>query len=333
MTGRRYRRRLLFAALFLAAMDPLVPSCLRLAEAHRYESDDVFRFENSDLFALGPLVGYLREHPHGRRPRVAFLGNSVVWGYGLPPEASVAAEFQKRVPAAHVFNLGVNGLETGGAYLISKALLDAISTIYVFDLGAKAPRLLPQLIPVEEGDIGRFGLAAAEHPPAETVLGLWHLHRYSYRLQAAMLGTSTRVFIYTRLAAISRLLARQAEETGDREPGAAPVIDVDARAATTMPSRERLADLSTRHRLLWEFAELVHGRRRSAIFVEISSYSDALRDDERADLNAHFNPDVRFLKVNVPDALRFDGVHLTRAGTRALAEVLWRLRPSTSDGA
>src|SRR3989338_6540526 len=109
-------RRLVATALTLAAIDPFVPAWLARAERTRYESDRVFRFEHSDLFATGPVVEYLREHPHGDRPRAVFLGNSVVWGFRLPAEDSLPVRFQQLEPSVRVFNFAVNGFGIVSAY-------------------------------------------------------------------------------------------------------------------------------------------------------------------------------------------------------------------------
>jgi hypothetical protein len=328
VSAARLARRLAFAALCLAAVDPLIPGWVASAEASRYESGAVFRFENSDIFALGPLVTYLREHPQGRRPRIAFLGNSVVWGYGLPAADSVAAQFQTRVPDAHVLNLGINRSETGDSYLIAKAMLDAVSTLYVFNYSVGARHTtLPQVIPVAGEDLARFGLTSPPQHSGNQLLSFWRLFRDSYRIQAACLGTSVRVFLYTRLAAAGHALGRQREPTDAAQPGDLPAIAVDSRIASAPPSAERLTSLSSRHRLLWDFAQMVRARQRSAVFVEISGLRDLLPDDDRADLNAVFGPDVRFVRVDIPDTLRLDPVHLTAAGAGALAETLSRLRP------
>lgn len=328
MSGARLVRQLAFAALCLAAVDPLVPAWLASAEAGRYESETVFRFEHSDVFALGPLVTYLGEHPQGRRPRIAFLGNSIVWGYGLPADDSVAAQFQTRAPEARVLNLAMNGTETGDSYLIAKTILDAVATLYVFDyhLGARH-KILPQLMPVAPDDLTRFGLAPPPRRSGNELLSFWRLFRDSYRLQAACLGTSTRVFLYTRPAAAGHALGRQPNQKAAAQPADAPAIGVDSRVAAARPSAERVTSLSSRRRLLWDFAQMVRDHHRSAVFVEIAGLRDTLADDERADLNAQFGPEVRFVLVAIPDALRIDGVHVTPAGARALADILWRLRP------
>jgi hypothetical protein len=185
---RRPARRLLFAIVALAAIDLFIPGLLQRLEVARYESNREFRFENSDLFSLGPLVQYLLEHPRADRARVVFFGNSVVWGYFLEPNDSVPAQFQRLTPEARVFNLGINGFESGSAYLITKNIIDAVDTIYLFHVGGTAHPMLPQLVTVGPGDVARFTLTPPDDVEVRLggLLGFWHLYRDAYRLQAAV---------------------------------------------------------------------------------------------------------------------------------------------------
>lgn len=328
MTGVRVMRQAVMAVLCLVLLDRLIPGWLARAEARRYESETSLRFEQSDVFALGPLVSYLREHPHGPRPRVAFLGDSIVWGYGVAADDTVAARFQARTTAEHVLNLGINGTDTGDMYLIAKAVLDSIATLYVFD---RLPRVLhqqlPQLIPVADDDLARFGLAPSARASGNELLSFWRLFRDSYRIQAAGLGTSTRVFTYSRLVTAGRALRRGPDGRAAGVAVDATGIAVDSRIAPAPPSAERAALLSRQRALLWDFAQMVRDRHRTAVFVEMATNKGTLAADERADLNAQFGPEVRFVLVEVPPALMIDGSHLNRTGAVALAEILWRLRP------
>ena len=87
----------------------MVPTLQQRVEHDWYENSQVFRFENSDLFALGPLVSYLRQHPRGERPRIAFFGDSVMFGYGLEASTTIPARFQELQPSKKTFNLALNG--------------------------------------------------------------------------------------------------------------------------------------------------------------------------------------------------------------------------------
>jgi hypothetical protein len=237
VTGARVARQAVVAVLCLAALDRLIPGWLASAEARRYESEIAGRFAQSDVFALGPLVTYLREHPHGPRPRIAFLGDSTVWGYGVAAEDTVAARFQARAPETHVLNLGLNSTETVDLYLIAKSMLDSVATLYVFD---RLPRLrlqqLPQLIPVAQDDLTRFGLTPPLHASGNGVLSFWRLFRDSYRIQAAGLGTSTRVFTYSRLVTAGHALRRGPDPRAAESAVDVSAIGVHSRIAAAPPS-------------------------------------------------------------------------------------------------
>jgi hypothetical protein len=251
----------------------------------------------------------------------------------VPAEDTVAARFQARVPGEHVLNLGVNRTDTGDMYLIAKSVLDSVATLYVFD---RLPRVLhqqlPQLIPIAPDDLTRFGLMPPTHArgnrgSGNEVLSFWRLFRDSYRIQAAGLGTSTRVFTYSRLVTAGRALRRRPDPRAAEPAVGATAISVDSRVAAAAPSAERAAFLSRERALLWDFAQMVRDHHRTAVFVEMATNAGTLAADERADLNAQFGPEVRFVLVEVPPPLMIDGSHLNRTGAVALAEILWRLRP------
>jgi hypothetical protein len=337
---RRPARRLLVAALVLAAIDPFVPTVVHRLEAARYESNRVFRFENSDLFALGPLAQYLREHPRGDRPRIVFFGNSVVWGYFLEPKDSIPGQFQRLTPGARVFNMAINGFESGNAYIITKQIIDAVDRIYVFPIGGGAHPMLPRLVEVERVDLQRFRLA----PPDRGELGFarlldfWRLHRDTYRLQAALFGTSTRLYVYSHKMVIPRMIWRVGR-TGADEPRAdagarstMPLVEVETDAARPAASEARRRDLAAAYPLLWDFAELVRRHAKHAVIVDIRGYSFNLSAADRADLNGIFAPHVKFVRLSIPDTARFDGVHLTAEGTAAVARALVRVTPPLTAG-
>jgi hypothetical protein len=342
----RSARRLLFAALVLAAIDPLIPGLLHRLEAARYESGHVFRFENSDLFSLGPVVQYLRQHPQGRRPRVVFFGNSVVWGYFLEPEQSLPAEFQRLTPTVHVFNMAVNGFESGSAYLISKNIVDAVDTIYlvlepsgrwdgVSSLGRTAHPMLPQLVRVEKEDLERFALTPPDRVEARLadLLGVWSLYRDAYRLQAALFGTSTRVYVYQHKMSIPTTIwrtfrGRPANDDAERASPPAPGVDVNVEMASAPLPAARRRELAAAYPFLWEYAELVRTHQKHAVIVQIHGYSAAIRAVDRADLNLIFRPHVSFVEVSIPRTLRMaDGLHLSAEGARAVAQALRRHVP------
>ena len=154
----RPARRLLTALVILAVLDPLVPPLLERLERQRYDGDSLFRFNISDLFSLGPVVAYLREHPRGPRPRVMFLGSSVVWGWEVRAPETMPAQFQRLNPGLRVLNFGLNASETPTSYLIARDVVDAVDLFVAIDFGDGANPRLSTMIPVEPRDIERFNL-------------------------------------------------------------------------------------------------------------------------------------------------------------------------------
>jgi hypothetical protein len=336
---RRPARRLLAAVAVLAAIDPFVPGLLDRLEAARYESNRTFRFENSDLFALGPLVQYLREHPRGDRPRVVFFGNSVVWGYFLGPNESVPAQFQRLIPEMRVFNLAVNGFESGSAYLITKNIIDAVDTIYLFHVGRTAHPMLPRLVSVGPGDVARFALTPPDDVEVrlEGLLAFWRLYRDAYRLQAALFGTSTRQYLYRHKASLPGAIWRavSGRATGDEgvpelgsEPAAlADVVEMRADVASAPVTETRRRGLAAAYPLLWDYAEMVRAHRKHAVVVEIDRAAPPIQQRDRADLNLIFHPHVSFVALSIPPGFQFDALHLSAAGARAVAQALRRHAP------
>lgn len=333
MTPARAWRRLLVCVIGLALADLAVVPLLRRAEAARYESDRQMRFENSDLFMLGPLTDYLLEHPKGDRPRAAFFGNSIVWGYGLNADQAMPSVFQRLRPDTRVLNFAVNGFETGNAYLISKALLDAVDTFYVFPIGTHANAMLPQLIPVAQDDLARFGL----RPPstAERLMrrctAWWKLPRYSYRLQAAWFGTSTRQYVYLRKGEIARRmlrghvpLKRHVSPEDPVEPASPALPKEEATWSAPLAPRVTEADaerVRAMQPLLWEYAELLASHRKRGVLIEVGPHM-RLTDEERGVFNARFAPFVTIAKLTVPESWCYDGTHFTAEGAAGVAAAL-----------
>jgi hypothetical protein len=344
MLSRRSARRLFFAVAVLAAIDPFIPGLRDRLETARYESNRVFRFENSDLFSLGPLVQYLRERPRGDRPRVVFFGNSVVWGYFLEPKDSLPAQFQRLTPEARVFNLGINGFESGSAYLMTKNIIDAVDTIYLFHIGGTAHPMLPQLVAVGPGDVARFTLTPPDDVEARLggLLGFWRLYRDAYRLQAALFGTSTRQYVYRHKASLPSAIWRAASGRAmDDEsvptprsevPALLDVVSVQTDMASAPVTEARSRGLAAAYPLLWDFAELVRAHRKHAVVVAFDRSSSPLLPIDRADLNRIFHPHVSFVALSIPPVFQFDGLHLSVPGARAVAQALRRHAPPLTGG-
>ena len=312
----RAARRLIVAVICLAAFDPFVPGLLRRAEQRRYEETQAFRFQSSDLFGLGPLVAYLREHPRGERPRVLFLGNSVMFGYQLTAAEAVPARFQERHPQTQVFNGAVNGFDLASNYLVAKAVIDAVDAFYVMRGTALVNPLLASLFPVDAADAEAFHLPRPD--PVErrlqSIAGVWQLYASTYRLQAALFGTSTReaLHLLTRPATTGTFPSRE---------DAAGVGRSDWKGVPP-PSEQRRAQLRQRDETMWRFAELAYSHRKRAVFIQIGTPTGAMGAAELAEFNAAFSPFVEVVGVTIPPASLFDGRHLTPSGAIRVAEAL-----------
>jgi hypothetical protein len=322
----RPARRLIFAVVWLVVFDQFVPDVQHRVERHRYEGARAFRFESSDLFALGPLVSYLRDHPHGERPRTLFLGNSVIFGYGLTAAEAAPARFQELHPETQVLNAAINGFELGGNYLVSKAIIDSVDRFYVMRGTDVAHPLLASLIPVDPADLRAFHLQSPD--PVETrlqsIAGIWRLYASSYRLQAAVFGMSTRQYVHLLGDAARRVVAPDGRPAAVGSlASAAGSIQLTRGRSATQPTGERRAELQRQDRLLWTFAELMYSHRKRAVLLQIGSATiDAMGESEIADFNAVFEPFVEMVRLTIPAALTFDARHLTAEGARRVAEAL-----------
>ncbi len=327
----RFTRRLAFAVLWLAVFDQFVPRLLRRVERERYEAGSVFRFENSDLFALGPLVSYLREHPQGNRRRVVFLGNSIIFGYGLAAAEAIPAQFQEQQPGTRVFNAAFNSAGLGSSYLIAKAIVEAVDGLVVL-IGSPgtAHDMLPSLIPVEESDRRAFALRPPDRIERrlQSLAGVWRLYAYRYRLQAALFSTSTRQYVYLHKRDIVRRLVTPF--TSPPPPPPTPWRPSDDRAVLRAPrsasplDAEGRRQLRQNHQLLCQFADLARSHRKPAVFVQVVDVSVELSDSEAADFNAMFAPFAETVNIGLPPSLRIDTMHLTPQGAHAVAVALSR---------
>jgi hypothetical protein len=315
----------------------LVPPLLERLERQRYDGDSLFRFNISDLFSLGPVVAYLREHPRGPRPRVMFLGSSVVWGWEVRAPETMPAQFQRLNPGLRVLNFGLNASETPTSYLIARDVVDAVDLFVAIDFGDGANPRLSTMIPVEPRDIERFNLRRPDRVEAmlERAFARWRLYDDAYRLQSALFGTSTRLFVYMHKTDFLR--GRFGPPAADSVPAsiagyreAAGSIQVSHPRAEVEPSGERVRQLQDRFGVLWEFASMITAHHRRAVFIELAGHSNPIADDDRADLNAVFGPAVAFVKLTVPKALTSDGLHFTPLGSAAIAHVVTDIAPSAA---
>lgn len=313
----RFKRRLILALLWLIALDQFVPSVVERLERNHYEGTTTFRFENSDLFALGPLVEYLRDHARHSKPRVMFLGNSMIFGYFLNAQDAMPAQYQRLRPDTHVYNAAVNGQEIGMSYLIAEDVIDSVDVMYVQVVGEKANPMLPSLIPIDDADLRRFELSAPNgvEQQMQSWLGrVWHLYGLNYRLQAALFGTSTRVFIYMHKTDLARLLHAKAPE--------APWQPITGQISLRAPRRiGRVLSATPQQRIKNDLAALAVAKRKRVVFLEFEWDNNA-DDDEVAAFNAHFAPYAETVIVHVPRSVTFDGQHPVPASARQIAEAL-----------
>lgn len=302
--------------LALAVLDQFVPGVLARAERHRYEDTQAFRFQDSDLFGLGPFVSYLRDHPRGDRPRTVFLGNSLIFGLDLTASGAIPGQFQQRHPETQVFNAAINGLDLGSYYLIAKVIIDSVDAVYVMRGTPAANPLLPLIIPIDPTmDAPAFQLQPPDvvETRLRSLAGVWRLYRESYRLQTAVFGTATRQFLH--------LLARPAAAVPHASIDGAVLV---ARSrAVPAPVGARRDQLRRQDETLWQLAELVFGRRKRAVILQIGQpTAGQLGEQEIAEFNGAFAPYVEIVTLTIPRPLTFDGIHVTALGARRLVEVL-----------
>jgi hypothetical protein len=306
----RAARRLLFVVLWLVLADCFVPSILQRAEHARYEGSVPFRFENSDLFALGPMVRYLREHPHGERRRAMFLGNSIVFGYGIPARDAVPAQFEALTGNTRVFNAAINGQELGDSYLVGKSVIDSVDTLFVQLIDREGARpLLGTLIPIDDDDARRFHVErrSAVETTLRSLLGrVWRLYAANDRLQAALFGTSTRQYLYLHK---KELLTGRAPEASPATASNAPPVALSAPRNGSGPLPRTLLDL----------AAVAKARRKRLVVLDFQSKGNAAAV---AEFNVAYAPYAEIVTIVVPDALEYDRMHFTAAGAHAVAAAL-----------
>jgi hypothetical protein len=319
----RFARRLVLVVLWLILIDRAVDPILRVAERARYESSKPFRFENSDLFALGPLVRYLREHPVSARPRFVFLGNSMMFGYLLPPEQAVPAQFEKRAGGIRVFNASLNGAEAGSHYLIAKSMIGAVDGFVVQVTGDKANPLLPSLIPIEAEDSRRFRLDVPNRVEqgARNALGrAWRLFAMNDRLQAAFFGTSTRQYLYLHKREIVLTLLRPIYSPPPPPPRV--LSPIAALPTLRSPRGGRAEDLAKTQPVLRDFGALAKANRKRLLLIQFE-YAQPLDAAGPSAFNDAYGPYAEMIMIHVPASLTYDGQHLTDPGCGAVADLLW----------
>jgi hypothetical protein len=315
--------RLIAAVVVLAALDPFVPRMLERAERARYEGAGVFRFAYSDLFGIGPVTEYLREHPRGDRPRAVFFGNSIVWGYHLPEQDSLPVQFQRRNPSTRVLNFAVNRFGIGSAALMLKDVIDSVDLVVFHASGGQVDRGLASIIPVSDEDVAKYRLDPPDRVEQrlEAALGTWRLYRFSYRLQLAWLGTSTRYYVYLHKGSLTG--RAPAEDYAPNPPAPAGPRVLRAIGDADLPAA-RLRELAAAEPVLWDTASLVRSHGKRAIVWGIDNATAGPRANW-TDLNRAFLGSCVFATIAVPPEMMIDELHLSANGSAAVAEVLTSL--------
>jgi hypothetical protein len=329
-----YARRLLFALMWLVVLDQFVPSLLRVVEKHHYEGNVTLRFPTSDVFALGSAVSYLREHPHGDRPRMIFLGNSIIFGFGLDPEDAAPAQFERLQPPRHAWNMAINNSLMGTSYLIYKDVIDSADCAFIQFYGARADATLPALIPVDNTDVARFHLRTPDpmEKRLESGLGVtWHLYGLNYRLQSALFGTSTRQSLYNNKRNLVRSLIAHVHRLS---PEARPVwqsgngaqVEMHVPHASAMPDERASQLLQSTQSLLWSLGTLAKTHRKHIVLLHLDMPTQVwISEPEAGEFNALFAPFAEIVQIKIPRTLTYDGKHMTPEGARSFANALARV--------
>jgi hypothetical protein len=331
-------RRLAFMLLALVIVDLCVPSVLHRLEQRRYENGPAFRFENSDLFGLGPLVAYLREHPRGASRRAVFFGNSMIFGYLLAPADALPAQYERRMPGTRAFNMAINGQEMGTSYLVEKAIIDSVDVFFVQEIGDHAHPMLGSLIPVDARDAARFRLDSPdplEHRLDEGVRRFWRLYRDKSRLQAAMFGTSTRQYLYLNKRDLAKRLLGPLR--GPKRPQAEPPLPPGAEEPVLLPipaptstTLDR-SHLSAQDRMVVAIADVARAHRKRVVFLQFEHLGFQPTDDT-ARFNAAYRPYAERVVIRVPRTFIYDEQHLSPHGSALVAELLARHEAEAEKG-
>lgn len=319
---RRATRRLVVAIVALLVLDRFVPRILHTLEFQRYEQGPALRFENSDLFALGPFVSYLQENPRSRKRRVVFLGNSIIFGYGLLPDQSLPAAYERLHPGTRVFNLGVNGSLAGGQFLIAKSLGPSIDTVYAQVTLSGANPMLGRILPVNAEEIATFQLEEPdrlERRLTEAFSRLSRLHALNHRLQAALFGTSTRQSIYLNQKTFLQRMRGTSKGTGG------PVSTTSGGITWRLPkpsvSPDPKGDEGYAKRLL-PMANLARTRKQRVVLLEFELPGRPLADGPRAAFNRAHAPYAQIVILTAPQSLLLDPYHLSPDGAAAAAAAI-----------
>jgi hypothetical protein len=155
-------------------------------------------------------------------------------------------------------------------------------------------------------------------------LGAWRLYGESYRLQAALFGTSTRNYLYTHKAVLWGGSASDASEMRFAEnPPSSGRLSVSHRLAPPDQVLDEGA-LAQAEPWLWEVATSIRSRGKRAVFWRIVNDGRGA-PAHWAGLNRVFRGSAVFVTVAVPPEMMIDRLHLSARGSAQLADVLHQL--------
>jgi hypothetical protein len=164
----------------------------------------------------------------------------------------------------------------------------------------------------------------------ERSIGWWHLYRSSYRLQAALFGSSTRQYIYLHKGELARLAVAGAATASLQERASNAAIELNAPVATGTVSPDAVRSFERSDGLPWRFGSLAREHGKRAVLLHFDGYSPTMAAGEIAAFNRVFAPRAEIVVLRIPPAMTFDGLHLTADGSKALADALLRHERATA---
>jgi hypothetical protein len=204
-----------------------------------------------------------------------------------------------------------------------KAMIGAIDVVYVHADGTEINKALARMIPVSDDDVRRYGLDPPDRleQGLERRLAFWRLYGRSYRLQAALFGTSARNYLYTHKSVVFGGEASSAPPAGyaPNPPSSNRLTVRYAAASADTPVDEEA--LAASEPWLWDFATFIRSSGKRAVFWRLANDGSGLSESWTS-LNRVFRGSAVFATVTVPPEMMIDERHLSARGSAQLAGVL-----------
>ncbi|MDD5431429.1 MAG: hypothetical protein PHO70_00355 [Candidatus Omnitrophica bacterium] len=333
---RRCLRRIIFTILILAVIDIYVLTFVKKIE-NRYEtSGTMFRFENNDFFGIAPLVDYLKENKIGKKSRIVFFGNSVMFGYQLGANDTIAAKFENIAGSNYkCFNLGINGLGEENAYIILKNLIDSVDLVIVLHSpSGKVPiQGLYQHLDIDDEDAAFFKINNKEsiiNKRLSYYVGkIWKLSKYSHRIQNGLFQTSTKNYLYLHKADLfSFLSAKKSSGLLPFDSDSCEDLIVNRHIPELKDYKLTKADSGsinlneTEAALYKKFFKLASLKRKKIFFFGLDHYAP-YNKKELSEYNRLFGPSLVFMNLESTESFTFDKTHLTTKGSCAVANMMY----------